>query len=212
MNGSEMLTAAHADARRRPARSSSPRPRRGARAGRPARRPRAWRDPAPRLELVLAVGDDDVAFAHALRDDRLVAFDAADLDRLRLRDLVRTDNVRERAVRAALNDRRRHDERALQHVDLHARLHEGLRPERLVRVREARLEANRRRLRVDLVVDEQKHTCRQLVRSPSRAKASTPTLPFVSAFCTRGRSSCGTVKSTAIGSIWVMTTMPVVSV
>ena len=48
--------------------------------------------------------------------------------------------------------------------------------------------------------------------SPPRSQASTVSGPLEKASATRGRSSWGRVKSTAMGSIWVSTTMPFASV
>ena len=130
-------------------RSRGPSPRAGAR----ERSRRACRlHFRARLQLVDSLGHHDFSRGEPFRDRGGVALREPHLDRARLDGLILLHHEHERGLRAALDRGVRHENDALERVDEEPRVHELVRKERVVGVREDRLELHRAGRRVDLVV------------------------------------------------------------
>src|ERR1017187_8164745 len=90
----------------------------------------------PSLQLVHSFGHDDLARGETLRDRSRVALREPDLDRPHFDALVFLHHERERGLRAALDRGVRDEDDTLKRVDEEPRIHELVREERVVGVRE----------------------------------------------------------------------------
>ena len=91
------------------------------------------------LQFVLAIHHDALAGFETFVNQRLAVFDLRDLHWAHLDRLVVLDDKRERALRPALNHRRRHDEPALARGEQQAGVDELARPEAEIVVRKVAL-------------------------------------------------------------------------
>ena len=119
---------------------------------------------------------------------------------------------RRTSLGSALHRRRRDDQRALARLEMQARLDELARPERAVGVGKVGLEPDASRCRGLIWLSMTVSLPVPRFVSPSRSQASTVSGPLANAAATRAGRPAGRVKSTAMGSIWVRTTMPLASV
>src|SRR3954462_1132721 len=114
----------------------------------------AGRDLAAGAKLALPLRDDGVADVHALSHRRLLALLQIDLHGTRLHRLIVLHDVGEGTVGSALHGGERHHDRTRPRVEEEPRLNELVRPQRVLRVRQHRLQAQRRRGGIDGVVDD----------------------------------------------------------
>ena len=154
-----------------------------------------------------AGGDHLLLGLHAVRDHGARIVLLRDRDRPH-RDLVLGfDHVNERPLRPALHGGGRHDHDLFQRIDQHADVDELPRPELQVGVGKFRLDADRSRRLIHLVVD---HPQGALIDRGAvvAASASTRSGPFAKALLTCWNCCCGRLNSTEIGWTCVITTRP----
>ncbi len=135
----------------------------GLRCGAPAARAFSHLHLRAGLQLVDAFGHDGLARGKALGDGGRVSLREPHLDGARVDGLILFHDVDERGLRAALDRGVRHEDDALERVDEEPRVHELVRKEPVVGVREDGLELHRAGRRVDLVVHRRELTGLELV-------------------------------------------------
>ena len=115
------------------------------------------------LELVDSVGHDDLFRHKAVRDCCLVSLGSLDFDIAGLHRIVRFNNVHERRLRAVLDRSVRNEDCVADRIHQQTYINELIGEEGIVRVRKQRLELDCTGSRIDLIVDRQQRSRRELV-------------------------------------------------